>query len=192
MLPKDLPPHLCTQRQLAEALGITHQRVSQAIQEEKILPSALEKFKGKTYVNKELALAQWRANWTGKGNASPKLTTALQSDSDEPLEGEEAMRHKTLVTKARDAETIYKSQMAKLKYEREAGIVVNKAEVSKALFEFGREFRDKLMAIPPRYIDYIRAAKTRHEAEKILADALHGVLVDVSDINNRLKNKIND
>lgn len=190
-LPKDLPAHLCTQRQLAEALGVTHQRVSQAVSEGKILPSAIEKFKGKPYLNKELALEHWRANWSGLGNASPKLTAALQADNDGAMGEDEAMRHKTLVTKARDAETIYKSQSAKLKYEKEAGLVVNKQAVTMALFEFGREIRSALTAIPARTIDYVLAAKTRHEAEMILAKAIHDALQDLSDIDKRLNQKVN-
>jgi phage terminase Nu1 subunit (DNA packaging protein) len=190
-LPKDLPKHLCTQRQLAESLGVTHQRVSQAVGEGKILPSAIEKFKGKNYLNKELALDQWRANWSGLGNASPKLTAALQADNDDAMGEDETMRHKTLVSKARDAETIYKSQSAKLKYEMAAGLVVNKQAVQMALFEYGREIRSALTAIPARVIDYVLTAKTRHEAEMILDKAIHDALQDLADIDKRLNQKMN-
>lgn len=188
-LPKDLPPHLCSQNQLAKKLGVSQQRISQAVEEGKILPSAIEKFRGKSYLNRELALEHWRANWSGLGNASPKLAVALQADNEDGMGEDEAMRHKTLVTKARDAETVYKSQMSKLKYEQASGLLVSKADVSRALFEFGREIRNKLTAIPPRVVDYVRAADTRHEAEKLIADAIHEVLQDISNIETRLKNK---
>lgn len=189
--PKDIPKHLCTQRSFAEELGVSHQHVSQAIKQGKIGKSAMEEFKGKSYLNRELAKQHWRANWSGLGNASAKLAVALQSGNDEAMGEDDAIRHKNLVTKARDADTIYKSQMSKLKYEQAAGVLVNKADVSRALFEFGREIRNKLTAIPARVVDYVRSAATRHEAEKLIAEAIHTVLEDISNIENRLKNKTN-
>lgn len=158
--------------------------------EGKILPSAIERFKGKNYLNRELALEQWRANWSGLGNASPKLTAALQADNDGVMGEDEAMRHKTLVTKARDADTVYKSQLTKLKYDKEAGLVVNKQAVQIALFEFGREIRSDLTAIPARIVDYILAAKSRHEALQIMEKAIHEALTKLSDIDKRLNQKV--
>lgn len=190
MLPKDLPPHLCSQSQLAKELGITHQRVSQALAEGKIDRSATEKFNGKEYLIRAVAIQQWKDNLTTSGNGSAVLAHTLSILNGVVDETNDSAKQKSLVGKARDLEIIFKSKAAQLKYEREAKLLVSKDAVSKALFEFAREHRNELTALPARIIDAILAAKDRHSALLIFQDAIQILLENFSNIPNRLNQKI--
>lgn len=190
MIPKDLPPHLCTQAQLAKELGVAAQRVSQVIKEGKINEDAQQKFKGTTYLIRDVAIQQWRESWTGRGNPSAMLAHALQNGTDDVIGAEAAAKQKSLVAKARDLEVVTKSQHAKLKYDKDAGLVISREMVNKALFEFAREHRNELTALPARTIDRILAAKSRHEALLILQDEIQILLENFANIPNRLNQKI--
>lgn len=61
------------------------------------------------------------------------------------------------------------------------GRLVDKAKQDKTLFQFGIQIRDKVMSIPQRVIDQIRAADTRNEAELILTIELNKALDLLSD-----------
>ncbi len=187
--PTDLPDHLCTMRKFAEELGTSHQNVRIAIDSGKIGQDAIVEFEGKRYLNRELARKQWARNWTGKGNSSAALLAKLRENtSDGDMDKEDVAKSK--VERAKDSSAVFDALLKELKYKREAGEVVDKQEVSNALFDLGREFRDKLTAFPNRLVPYIRAADTEHEAKKILADAIHELLEDLSNIENRLNQKV--
>jgi hypothetical protein len=196
-LPDDLPEGYCTRGQLARLLGVTPPRVSQAITEGKIENSAIKEFKGKTYLVKQIAMQQWSDAYTGKGPTKASLSTTL-GDRDNffaPIElpennSEESSDRKLAVNRSRDNEIIYKSKLIEIKYNEAIGLLVNRQTVDRALFEFAREMRDKFGQLPARTIDYILAAKTRHEAVEILTVAIGQVLQDLAEIPNRLNQKI--
>jgi hypothetical protein len=187
--PPNLPEHLCTMRAFADELGTSHQNVGLAIKSNKIHANALEVFEGKQYINRELARKQWARNWTGKGNSSASLLAKLRETStDGDMDKEDLAKSK--VERAKDASAVFDSLLKELRYKKEAGEVVDKQEVGNALFDLGRELRDKLLALPARTVPYIRAASSEHEAKKVLFDELHHLLEDLSNIENRLNQKV--
>lgn len=196
-VPRDLPTHLATQSQFAKTLGITQQRVSTAIKEGKIGASALEIFKGNTYINVAEARRQWALNYTNKGNSSAVLAanlepSSLDDDEDEANGDPAEMRARKLAIlakTARDEQAIHDARLKRLKADEMEGLLVSRADVNAALFELGREFRDRIMGLPSRYTALIRSAKSDHAATLILEKALQEVLDELSNLPNRLENR---
>lgn len=72
-----------------------------------------------------------------------------------------------------------------MKFAKEKGTLVDKKQVYDALFEFGREIRSELEAMPDRIIDDLRAAQSRNEAHEILSNAVSTILNNLAGIQSR-------
>lgn len=77
---------------------------------------------------------------------------------------------------------IIKAQRELLKLKTESGELVNKDAVYKELFEFGKEVRMSLQAIPDRIIDQL-ITLNRNEAHKLLTESINETLSKLSNIN---------
>lgn len=73
------------------------------------------------------------------------------------------------------------AKMKEMKYAEAMGKLVDKAKQDKTLFQMGIQMRDKLLSIPQRVIDNIRAADDRTEAENILTIEIHNALTGLSE-----------
>jgi len=82
-------------------------------------------------------------------------------------------------------EKIAKAQLAELHLAEKLGEVVNKSDVNKALYTFGAEIRNAILAVPDRTIDNILACDNRTEAHLILTEELTKALLALTDIKNR-------
>lgn len=82
---------------------------------------------------------------------------------------QEAVRRKEILAIAKE----------KMELEEMQGILIKKADVDKALFTVGVEFKKALFNIPPRVINDIRAASTDVEASNILITELQMTLTHI-------------
>ena len=62
------------------------------------------------------------------------------------------------------------------------GTLVDRADVNKLLFEFGKMIRERLLAIPDRVVDDLLASDTRAEAHRFLYAALEDELRALSNM----------
>lgn len=74
-----------------------------------------------------------------------------------------------------------KARLAEINLLERQGKLVDKDKQNKTLFQFGIQMRDKIMSVPTRVIDQIRAADTRNEAELILTLELNKSLQSLSE-----------
>jgi hypothetical protein len=73
------------------------------------------------------------------------------------------------------------ARIAEMNMLEKQGKLVDKQKQEKTLFQFGIQIRDKIMSIPQRIIDQIRAADTRNEAELILTVELNKALKELAE-----------
>lgn len=76
---------------------------------------------------------------------------------------------------------VYKMAREGLAYRKEAGELVNKSEVYRALFGFGQQIRAGVMAMPDRWLDKILTAPNRAEAYQEFQRACHEALTKLSE-----------
>lgn len=76
-------------------------------------------------------------------------------------------------------QVIIKAQLDLLKLKNESGELVNREEVYKQLFVYGKEIRMSLQAIPDRIIDRL-ITLNRNEAHKLLSENLNEVLTKLT------------
>lgn len=77
-------------------------------------------------------------------------------------------------------EAYFKSELARLEYEKESNILVNKQEVYKQLFALAKEIKNQILLVPDRCIDEILEAESRNESHTILLKELNETLVDIA------------
>jgi len=75
----------------------------------------------------------------------------------------------------------YEARMAKLRFEREDGLLVPLAEVKAQAFAMGRTMREKFMAIPERLSPVI-AMKDRDECYRLLSEELRAALEELGGV----------
>ena len=76
---------------------------------------------------------------------------------------------------------LYKAKRARLEYEEVEGNLINKGLVYSKLFDFAQQVRDKLLNVPDRVVDNVRAAVGRNQAIKIMGDEIASALHVLSD-----------
>lgn len=82
-------------------------------------------------------------------------------------------------------QAIYKAKMAELAYLERRGDMIPFAKVDKVLFLYGGEIRNIFEALPVQVIDEIRSKKERHEALRVLNEAVNNALEILTDVQNR-------
>lgn len=154
---------------LATELGIARQSLMQAIQEGRV--TAFRKSGNRHILDADKAAAQFRA--TAGGPKGGKRVPADHSD-----DGSDEAKPK--LAQIRVAREMKKLQLDTLKFEKERGEVINKAEAEKRIFEIAQELRQNLQNIPSRIVDDILACQTRNEAFLLVENAISEVLSDFS------------
>jgi hypothetical protein len=86
-------------------------------------------------------------------------------------------------------EKIAKAQLAELDLEEKLGTLVNISDVKKALYVFGAEIRDAILAVPNRITDSIVACDDRNEAHLMLTKELNDAILALTYIENRKLSK---
>ena len=64
--------------------------------------------------------------------------------------------------------TLYSGKLEKLKYEREIGLVVSRAEVEDKAFSVTRAIRDKILTIPERLSNELASINDPHQVKELL------------------------
>jgi hypothetical protein len=167
-----------TLRQYAKRCETSHQTVSAAIQKGQIVEGYNSK-EGKIIV--DIADMEWgldfmqkkvidRAKKTAKAESSE-----LSDDEIEELANGDDIPQNTRINELIRLDILYKARLGKLKAEKEKGSLVDKDEMYREMFEFGKEIRIAVQAIPDRIIDQL-ITLDRNAAHKMLSEEINKAL----------------
>lgn len=92
---------------------------------------------------------------------------------------------KILKPEAERITAILKAKVLQLVLKEKQGKLVPIDKVNSVLFGYGQEIRNTFEALPAQVIDRIRACDNRHEALRVLNDAIFDALNLLADINSR-------
>jgi phage terminase Nu1 subunit (DNA packaging protein) len=92
---------------------------------------------------------------------------------------------KILKPEAERITAILKAKILQLALKEKQGKLVPIDKVNSVLFGYGQEIRNTFEALPAQVIDRIRACDNRHEALRVLNDAIFDALNLLADINSR-------
>lgn len=116
-----------------------------------------------------------------------KINTELRKVTTSDLEGVRNISIEEITLKADDPQIVLerkhvfiKANRDLLKLKTESGELQNKEETYKELFEFGKEVRTALQAIPDRIVDQLITLE-RNEAHKLLSESINEVLLKLSE-----------
>lgn len=173
----ELPDGYISQRQYAEEKGVDHKSVAFAIKTNKIHKGTgyVQHTDGRWYIVRDVADKEWANNYQATGNGNPNLLITLDTSAKQKQDNDS-------LDKAIAVKKIFDAKSAQLEYETKAGLLINKAEAERQLFEMGKRIRESILRVPDREIDTILAAGTRNQARELLYDALEAALLELSDI----------
>lgn len=151
----------------ANEIGISHTAVYKAIKTGRIVGGVRYDENGKAYIIPEIA------------------KTELGRNQDGLAPSEEVGDLLTESQKAKQQQEIFKAEKLRLDVEEKQGKLIDKQQAYRALFAMGVEIRTALLGVPDRVVDDMMASTTRHEAHKILYDALESELLRLASILER-------
>lgn len=169
-----------SQRAYAERLGISNTHVSQAVKL-KIIK------KGWDVQAKMIIVEEADKEW---GDAVRKIPKTASIQQIIPEQNNEGVRAKLKIdagaplAEARRIKEIAAAQLNLYALSEKAGTLIDKVQVQKTLQAYGMEMKKAFEQIPERHIDAIRAAGNRNDALNILAEAIHDVLIRLTEITN--------
>lgn len=153
--------------------GVSPAAVGDAIKQGKI-KEAVFLVKGREKVACELADKLWLER-TKVNNRNAKTLYANQD-----VHQIESHKASGTYAKSRAAKEAFAAKMAQLKYEKEAGKLVNALSVKRAATSIGRVTRDRLMSIPERLAPMLSAEEDIDEIRDILIKEIHQALESLS------------
>lgn len=161
-------------RKYAESLNISHTAVLKAIKLGYIS-------RGWDPENKKIIITEADKEWGNAAREKQKTTTDSYANSNinKSLINELSLKETSSnisFVEARRRKEIYQAELARITALQESGILVNKNDVHKELFEFARLMRSAFESIPSRTIGLIRSASTSAEAIQILENAIFEAL----------------
>ena len=122
----------------------------------------------------------------GRGKSRARLDGDAAPEAADPKEGvaapieppDEAIGsyNKSLARKEH-----YKSLLAEIEYQIETGALVRKADNDKAVFNFHRTIRDRLLNIPDRIAAVLAGESDREKVHGILSKELRQALTELAD-----------
>jgi len=129
------------------------------------------------------------ANMNGKGKDKEPPRRPPRREPDDDADDERALRAAGIVDKYQDARAtreFYTAQKAELEYKQKAGQLVDKTELSTALFGVGRTFRDSLQQLRPRLAALLASERDEHRIDQIMQGEFDAMLEEVADALQRL------
>ncbi|MBS1776023.1 MAG: hypothetical protein JSS64_07055 [Bacteroidetes bacterium] len=173
---------LLTIRQYANKIGVSHTTVQNAINSGRISKGCQN---GK--INEKVANEEWgdvlrHRSERRKANEAKKVVITQQRLDDLcniPV-AEIVINADDDIKEAERKKLIIQGQRELIKLKAESGELVNKEAMYKEMFEFGKELRLALQAIPDRIIDELLTLD-RHNAHRLLTTAINETLEKLSE-----------
>jgi len=106
-------------------------------------------------------------------------------DDDDELEDEEHPDGWISKPEAERRSSIHKSEILEIALAEKRGQMISIEKINSAFYKYGVEIRSALEAMPAQIIDKVRACETRHEALRVMDDAIFEVLNTLADIETR-------
>jgi hypothetical protein len=166
-----------TLRQYAKRCGTTHQTVSAAVKSGRIDKGYDRKSKR---IIPDIANLEWGSAFIARHVDSSVPQEWLEGLSRIPVEAIELSPNDS-VAEAERKKTIILAQRELLKLRAESGELVNREEQERAGFEFGKEIRITMQAIPDRIIDQL-ITLDRSAAHRLLLDSINEALTKLSEM----------
>lgn len=118
---------------------------------------------------------------------SKKTTDQVESffDDDESDDDENHPAGWISKPEAERRSAIHKSEILEIALAEKRGQMISIEKINSAFYKYGVEIRSALEAMPAQIIDKVRACETRHEALRVMDDAIFEVLNTLSDIETR-------
>lgn len=110
---------------------------------------------------------------------------AFFNDDDDELEDEEHPDGLISKPEAERRSAIHKSEILEIALAEKRGQMISIEKINSAFYKYGVEIRSALEAMPAQIIDKVRACETRHEALRVMDDAIFEVLNTLADIETR-------
>ncbi|MFT4061091.1 MAG: hypothetical protein QM642_01900 [Edaphocola sp.] len=166
-----------TLRQYAAKCDTTHQTVSAAIKEGRIVKGYNEVAKK---IIPDVADLEWGLDFVER-RLQKKLGADIPGEDEnwDPFAKESDIRQDTGINELARLDLLYKARMGKLKVEEAAGRLVDKDAMYREMFEFGKEIRSNLQAIPDRIIDELMTLP-RKEGHRLLLENINMTLERLS------------
>ena len=111
------------------------------------------------------------------GIGSPKSVQHQLDTLPEPKEGQSKEEYgaeiselgkKPTLTDANIYKTLYAGKLEKLKYEKEMGLLISRAEVEDKAFSASRAIRDKILSTPERMSNELASMNDPHQVKELL------------------------
>lgn len=163
-------------RKYAELCRTSHQTVSAAIKNGLIRDGWDAK---ERKIIKSIADVEWGTKFMQNRAIEKAQLAGYEYDSEDEAEITGEFDETTNRDELERIELYYKVRERKLKIEKEEGTLVNKQQVYAQLFEFGRNLRTRIKALPDTIIDQV-ITMTRDEAKLFLDEKLHEILEEFS------------
>lgn len=84
------------------------------------------------------------------------------------------------IAESRAERASYEAKLSRLEYEREAGLLISKEAVERAVFDKVRRTRDHVLAIPDRVDALLAAESDAQRCNAILAEELEKALAELA------------
>ena len=159
-----------TKSAFARLVGVTPAGVAYAIEKGRIGTVFVG---GKEMIETEKALDSWGKNTDPSGSPLSKRDSPVTFDA--PGGGKKSI---PAFSESRAIREAFQARMTKLQYDKKKGLLIEKSEVEKEAYEFGKLIRDSIQNIPARVSAEI-AAVTKSEPfviEKILTEQFDSIL----------------
>jgi hypothetical protein len=183
-------------REFARRVNVSDVAVLKAIRAGKIKEAIDYTNPKRPKINPELAAKEWGKNYDPSYHRSPNVSeeiklapTAKPAKAKAPAQAVVEPEAEATLPPGAGGRSLadIKRQTAEVKLRLSAldlkerqGELVKKDEVYRSLYELGVTIKEKLLSIPNRVTDEMRAAESRHEAQRILTAELEAVLLEYS------------
>lgn len=178
------PEQAVSAREFAALLGLpNHQTVLNAIIGGEISEKNAFKIGTRWKIYPEAARKEWADNHKITKTTPPALMAALGLDV-----GATAAE-KSTSQRLREAKEALEVKKRQLELDEKLGLYLLKKDVERAQFQFAKELRQALLAIPSRISADLVITNDQHEAHTIVYDAIEEALAMLSDMNSRTLQK---
>jgi hypothetical protein len=166
-------------REAARKAGVSHTAINKAIELGKFTKCVDRSGKKPKIRYGEFLEEAVETGFNLKGTGNTYALPDVSDMTDEERESIEALTVETATFKESSRrEAYYRSELKRIELEEKEGTLVNKADTQRLQFEWARELRDKLLAIPDRITDTLMYIDDRDEFHHLLYNSIRDLLVE--------------